>query len=116
MSSSNLRTYPPLRPFMLVPRRMLRRRDRSDVAPMTDEEIRAAAVMRHYGRTWRWIANLLNENAPTATGSTAARSPARSRRTTGTCRAAPLRLSEGGQEPETARRMASTSAAVRASR
>lgn len=61
---SNLREYPPLVPFAPVSRRVLRRRDRSDVPPMTEDEIRAAVAMREYGRTWTWIANLLNEERP----------------------------------------------------
>lgn len=61
---SNLREYPPLVPFAAVPRRVLRSRDRSEVPPMTDDEIRAAVAMREYGRTWRWIANQLNEERP----------------------------------------------------
>jgi hypothetical protein len=28
---------------------------------MTDDEIAQAVAMREYGRTWRWIANMLNE-------------------------------------------------------
>lgn len=61
---SNLREYPPLRPFAPVPRRVLRRRDRSEVPPMTHEEIRAAVAMREHGRTWRWSANMLDEERP----------------------------------------------------
>lgn len=39
----------------------LRRRDRSDVSPMTDYEIRSALGWRELGRTWTWIANQLND-------------------------------------------------------
>lgn len=61
---SNLREYPPLERFAPVPRRVLRRRDRSEVPPMTDDEIRAALGWREHGRTWTWIANQLNDERP----------------------------------------------------